>query len=411
MLPDDRLDALLTSLEEGRLQPADVDADLLPLVKVARRLSHLDSAAPSPDFASDLHSRLMAHTAALQARHADFADATLPGAAYAPDDMTVPLATLPLGNARVNHATWPTRSSGSGAVDQPARRPSRGHRSRLFWQGLAAAVVFLVCGGTFGVAAFAQPGNPLYGLRTLEGHVGVAVAPTGADRAQQQLNGASTALATFESAVTQHSGDAAYTQALAGVRKQEAAAAQAVSSLTSSSAYPQLLTQLQGVQARERTDLRQALPLVGWESRLATTLALGDLGDAIPHITSASATEATGDGGGSWRVEIHGGGFLPGATLVVNGRPAGTVLSVTPNTLLATIPAGAIDGSPQALGVSNTDGTAAQTEQPGVQTAGDQPTPGPEATPTSGDNQGGGGDGGGTGGGDHGGTPTPSPHK
>ncbi|HKV85051.1 MAG TPA: hypothetical protein VJN88_10870 [Ktedonobacterales bacterium] len=406
MLPDDRLDALLTSLDEGRLQPADVDPDLLPLVKVARRLSHLDSAAPSPDFASDLHSRLVARTAALQARQADFADVTLPGQSYAPEDMTVPLATRPLGNAPIQRDTWPTLSPGVGVVDRHARRPRRTHRSRLFWQGLAAAVVFLVCGGTFGVAAFAQPGNPLYGLRALESHVGVAVAPTGADRAQQQLNSASAALTTLEGVVTRHSGDAAYTQALAGVRKQEAAASQAVGSLSSSSAYPQLLTQLQGVQARERADLRQALPLVGWENRLATTLALGDLGDTIPRITSASATEATGDGGGSWRVEIHGGGFLPGATLVVNGQPVGTVLSVTQDTLLATIPAGAIAGAPHALGVSNTDGTAAQTDQLGVQTSGDQPTPGPEATPTSGDNGGGG-----TGGGDHNGTPTPSPRK
>jgi hypothetical protein len=268
--------------------------------------------------------------------------------------------------------------------------------------------VFLICGGTFGVAAFAQPGNPLYGLRTLEGHVGVAVAPTGADRAQQQLNGATAALTTLETVVSRHSDDAAYTQALAGVRQQEAAATQAVGALSSSASYPQLLTQLQAVQARERADLRQALPLVGWENRLATTLALGDLGDALPHITSASVTEATGDGGGSWRVEIHGGGFLPGATLVVNGQPAGTVLSVNSETLLATIPADAIVGAPRALGVSNPDGTAAQTDQLGVQTTGDQPTPGPEATPTSGDNGGGGGDGGG---GDHGGTPTPSPHK
>ena len=418
MLPDDRLDALLTSLDEGRVQPAEVDADLWPLVAVARRLSRLDSAAPAPDFASDLHGRLMAHTAALQARRPDYSDATLPGVAYAPNDMTVPLRTRPLGNGPSQRGAWLDGARGSAPTGAPklwpnaasarAARTNGRRRSRLFWQGLAAAVVFLVCGGTFGVAAFAQPGNPLYGLRTLEGHVGVAIAPTAADRAQQQLNSATAALTTFESVVSRHSGDAAYTQALAGVRQQEAAATLAVGALSSSATYPQLLTQLQAVQARERADLRQALPLIGWENRLATTLALGDLGDTLPHITSASATEATGDGGGSWRVEIHGGGFLPGATLVVNGQPAGTVLSVNAETLLATIPAGAIKGAPRALGVSNPDGTAAQTDQLGVQTTGDQPTPGPEATPTSGDNGGGGGDGGG---GDHSGTPTPSPHK
>ncbi|MGH2484622.1 MAG: hypothetical protein ACRDHE_01290, partial [Ktedonobacterales bacterium] len=252
MLPDDRLDALLTSLDEGKVQPAEVDADLWPLVRVARRLSHLDAAAPSPDFAADLHSRLMARTAALQAQRADFADATLPGAAYAPaayapDDMTVPLRTRPLGNAPIQHKTWPTHSTGAVAVDRRTSSARRGHRSRLLWQGLAAAVVFLVCGGTFGVAAFAQPGNPLYGLRTLEGHVGVAVAPTAADRAQQQLTSATAALITLENVVTQHSGDAAYTQALAGVRTRETAATQAVGAALSSSAYPQLLTQLQGV--------------------------------------------------------------------------------------------------------------------------------------------------------------------
>lgn len=414
MLPEDNLDLLLSSRALGSSTMGDDASELNPLVDVADRLARLGQVKPGADFASELHGDLMARVAMLRdgrafptGGQAVSADA----GQYAP--------TVPLAPRSFEERTTPMRQmrqwSDHDALDPtvvdlpelprptPVRR-ARVSRSRVFWQGLAAAVVLLVCGGTLSVAAFAQPGSPLYALRQLEAHVGVPGAQSASDRARQQLGATDNALTALTAMVTQHGGDAAYAQALATLRADNVSAAATVHSLTSSD-RPQLLAQLQGLQARERQTLDSVLTQVSWDNQVATTQALGDLGESIPQITSAAANLVTTDGGSFWHVELLGSGFAPGAALVVNGQRLGTVSAVTSGALSATIPASAVDGQPRALGVVNPDGTAAQVNQPGPQGGtGDQPTPGGEPTATPGVTQGGDG----SGGGDHSGTPTPT---
>lgn len=410
MLPEDKLDSLLSARAHGS-SPMDEDAgELQSLVDVADRLTRMGQAQPEPDFAAELHGDLMARVALLREERALAASGPIVQpytGQYAP---TIPLS-LHASDAR----TTPIRRWDDGALDPtiadlpeaPRRsttRRTRVSRSRVFWQGIAAAVVLLVCGGTLSVAAFANPGSPLYALRQLEGHVGVPSAPSAADRARQQLSAANNALTALTAVVTQHGGDAAYAQALASLRTDEATAANTLNSLTPSD-RAQLLPQLQDLQARERSALHGALAQVGWDNRLATTQALGDLGETIPQITSAVATQVTTDGGSFWRVELRGSGFAPGAALVINGQRVDVVSDGSATTLSATIEASAIGGQPITLGVVNPDGGAAQTTQVNAQTGtGDQPTPGTEPTATPGDNHNGD-----SGGGDHSGTPTPTP--
>ncbi len=150
-----------------------------------------------------------------------------------------------------------------------------------------------------------------------------------------------------------------------------------------------------------RHDLRAALSSRAWPDRLTTTSALAELGDAVPSVAHAIVAH---EGDRRWQVTLSGAGFQPGAVLLVNGVPVGTAHVVSPSLLTAEV--GDVASLRQmALGVGNTDGTAAATES--VATASATPTPGGS------DDHGGQGRGTGTGkgghGGDHSGTPTPTP--
>lgn len=409
MLPEDKLDSLLASSARGRAPTGEDTGELRPLLDVAGRLERMGQITPTPRFASELHDDLMARVALLREERALGANAPaaqMDTGQYAP--------TVPLRPRSLDDRTTPMRRWDNEALDPtiadlpeaPGRAPTRrshGSRTRVFWQGLAAAVVLLVCGGALSVAAFAQPGSPLYALRKLEQHVGVPGVASASDRANQQLGAANSALAALSTVVAQHGSDAAYAQALATLRSDDATAAATVNNLTSSDRL-QLQAQLQDLRTRERQALHDALSQVSWDNRLSTTQALGDLGETIPHISGASATLVTTDGGSFWHVELHGSGFTTGAALVVNGQQVGVVQELTGSALSATVPARAIAGSPHALGFVNPDGTATQTTQVGPSSGtGDQPTPGTEPTATPGDNHNGNG-----GGGDGGGTPTPT---
>jgi hypothetical protein len=171
---------------------------------------------------------------------------------------------------------------------------------------------------------------------------------------------------------------------------------------------------------RERHDLRVALPTLDWSHRIATTSALGQAGDSVLVVMSAASTavqlgQGESEDSSQRLVVVHGAGFQPGAVLLINGIPSGTVTAVSPTTLEARIDAHALDGRGVSIGVGNPDGTAAAAQHGKGDDGGDGS--GSHGTPTpgsghSGDDSGGGDKSGGTSGGhsgDHNGTPTPTP--
>jgi hypothetical protein len=119
---------------------------------------------------------------------------------------------------------------------------------------------------------------------------------------------------------------------------------------------------------------------------------LADIGDSVLHVTQVSMVYS-GHGQHLWQVTVSGTDFQQGAVLLMNGRPAGTVFSVTPTTLVAQLSGDDSAPLPSSIGIANPDNTAALTsnvsshEQENV-------TPSPQQTP-SGDDHGGdrGGDG------------------
>lgn len=384
---DDRLDALLAASGQP-VSPLPDDEDALalaPLLAAAQRLAPLRDAQPSVRFADQLERRILAHASTLRAAATpDGGDApamsllvpdSVPAVADS-DALTQPKTIVPLG-------TWGPRTEAAG----PAHRARRGARLPAWGRALAAACVLLALGsGLFAAAANAQPGSPLFGLHRAQQWAQVALASP-SDKARLHLQYAGDALAALDHAAAQHSGDPAYASALDTLQSELAAAASSIAALPAGQTHDTLAAQLAALQQRARDDLRAALPGLGWDDRVATTAALGALGESVPRITSAAIHEIAGQdaqaathGTHAVRIVVSGGGFVAGTQMVINGQVAGTVLSVSGGMLIAQLSLDPSSARIVSIGVENPDGTAAQTADVGHGAA-VTPTPAPTATP------------------------------
>lgn len=407
----DRLDALLVTLRVPERPPATRpgDEDLEPLLAAARTLLPLREAAPSAAFTHTLEARLLSHAAALTSTGSSAAAAVEKGAGAAPSSMSFV-------------GPGPVARPASGR--DPARRlrpQPRARHLRFLWPAVAA--ILLLTLGTFTAAAAAGPGSPLYALHRLEQTARVALSINPADRVRLHLQYATEALAAADSAA--RSGNVAgYRDSLSTLRNEVDTATNELRLVAPGSEYDGLASSLSALRTRAIVELRTNLPLLSWSQRISTTDALANFGDIVPHVASATAirlqtggsansanspnsTTASANGVHTWRVQLSGTGFVPGARLLVNGQPAGTVLSVSGTTLVATYTAQ--DGQPPALlGIANPDQTAAQTAAVRLDMSDSSSgSPGPASTPGSGGQGGSGKDGHGT----HSGTPTPAPRR
>ncbi|HEU5440789.1 MAG TPA: hypothetical protein VFU88_16000 [Ktedonobacterales bacterium] len=442
---EDRLDALLSArraaaVRNGAWMPVE-DAELALLLTADDRLAFLREATPAADFADALEQRLLARSGALAVQHAVASgDAptiagsdypTLPnghtnGAFIAYDgdaaptrpDLTQPVA-----------GEWPvpsTRTSPARRAARVLRFPSGG----TWMRSLAAAVVLLVLGASvLSAAADAAPGSFLFGLRRAEQWFSVQVASDPAAKVRLHLQYAEQALGALDTAVAHQAGDPAYAAALATLRTEAAAASDGLQTLAPGATRDDLAAQLETFQRHARGDLRAALPGLSWPDRVITTTALGELGDdSVPRISTVtvrpdpSSDDHGGDSHGGnpsdngaaaihrYRVEVSGSGFAAGAMLMVNGKVAGSVLSVSPSQLVAEVTLDPAALHNMSIGIQNPDSTAATSSithgAPVV-----APTAAATATPDDhGGHSGHSGDGSGSGsGGGSGGSATPSP--
>ncbi len=337
MLPEDRLDALLSRGPAREATPTD--EGLSRLLETAQRLEPLRAAAPRPIFAETLQDLILARAAAIRAG----------------GDVTEPMAAAP------------GRSLSFGREGAPLRLPHlaplrRRRRSPLMWQVAAAAVlVFLLGGGFLAAGASAAPGTPFYGLHRWEQGFRAGLAPSPADKVSLHLSYADDALQSFDGTVADHGSDASLADALTTILSEQNAAAEELASVSSAAEHQALATQLASFSQQASRDLRAALPQIDWASRLRATTTLGGLGEQVPSVSSVRFTQGDDDvKNAPWHVQVQGAGFATGAILVVDGQPGGTVLSVTPTLLVAEWSNGAPPHG-VSVGVQNPDGTAAQT--------------------------------------------------
>lgn len=359
MLPEDRLDALLSDgdvADPSRLPPAD---ELTPLVMAAHRLDALRTATPRADFGDSLHARLLAYAATRQTTE-----------------------QMPQGDGAVVAAPTATRPRTLPWTEQPPQREARSGPRRRFrsplWQVAAAAVLLIfVGGGLLAAAASAAPGSPLYGLRRWEQDTRASLASP-ADRVRLHLGYAKDALHAYNGIVSQQAGDPAYSDALSTLISEEQAAARGLASVPAGGEHDDLASQLSALRQQTLADLHNALPQIGWEDRVSTTTALATLGEPVLVVSSAHIQRddaGSAHGSVAWRIEVHGSGFTDGAICMIDGRQVGVVVVVTPALVVAVVQGAAPPGGAM-VGVQNPDGTAAQTSD--VQR---DPSKGPEATP------------------------------
>jgi IPT/TIG domain len=418
MEPEEKLDTLLALPTSSDWRPVDADSTqsqnghdgLQALLDAADRVAELSTAEPSLDFTARLEAQFLAHIDELQEHDGvelvavgDTEAALLRG-----DDSP----TLP-GSWWLSEAEETTEAD----IDAPwpPAAPWRASRPRSRWRRLlwpvAAAVLLLALGAsTFLAAAASGPGAPLYGLHRWEQGVQVTMASSAAERTRLHLTYAEEALAALNAAAARHQSGGPYIDALATLNEEIQAAATSLNSVSAGSDRTSLSSQLSQLRAQGRADLHIALSVLPWPGRVMTTAVLGAIGDTVLRVNGATMVyfEDSSQDQHLWQITVTGSGFAPGAVLLVNGAPAGTVSSVTPTRLVAQMPGDDSGPLPGSIGVADPDNTAAQTsdvssqdQQPEQSTA----TPSPQSTP-DGDNHGGGGHDGGnsTGGGSSGGS-------
>lgn len=318
-----RLDALLS----GSSSPTPADRPLFPLLHTAERFWELEEQAePSVFFTRTLEQRLMREAAEIRKA--------------GPNAPKQHVATTSAWDSPPQRREWD--------VDR---------RRRLFWRLAAVAVILFSLVGTLSLASQATPASPLYGLRQLERTVQLQLAFDSVARAQVRVAVAQDALTELEYAITQRkTSPANYRAHLAEFQSDYHAASDAVAAVSSSNQRAGLEQSLVAIQARAIADLHGALVGMDWPDRVATTATLSALGETAPIITRVTYSHAANE----LTLHISGAGFASGATLYLDGRPAGKAHSVAANAIEVTLPGVTALDPGATVGVSNPDGTAAQ---------------------------------------------------
>jgi hypothetical protein len=415
MLPEDRLDALLTLRVETRRGHQTVNtigavaepADLQPLLVAADRVAALRDEEPSEDFAARLEAIFLSRATYLRERDGI---APLPILAPPPlmgnDDPTLPnMLSGDEWAAALGNGTWTETARGN--------QGSRSVDRQMVWRRLLvpalAAMLLLAIGmTTLTAAAAAGPGSPLYGLHRWEQNLRANITGSTADRAQLHISNAQDALLALNGAVTNHQTGATYDEALATFRDEARAAATSLDNVPAGGEHDTLAAQLDQLHTQGIADLHTALPVLSWPQRIETTGVLAEIGDQVLAVTQADMVYSE-HGQHLWTITLSGSGFQPGAVLLMNGQPVTATITVTPTKLVAQISGDDSAPRPSSIGVGNPDNTAAATTSiTSNETNDDDATPGAQQTPGSddhsGDHQGSSGGSAtptGTGGGDH----------
>jgi hypothetical protein len=360
----DSLDALLSSQPSARWSlPTSQREELEPLLDLADDLALVRNVLPASTFADDLEARLIGRAR----RHATGALGVVAeedGAADVDYTPTIPALAMPA---------------------RPSRRASslaRGSErvSWRVWTSLAAVILLALTITTLTVAANASPGSALYGMRRWQEDARTNLAMSDADRANLHLQYATDALDALDATVAQHASLNTYDEALGRFTDELRQANDALALVPAGGDRDTLSVRLEDLRARGRRDLGAALPSLDWPGRIATTSALGSLGEPVLTLAQVSGVRSSVSGGRIWTITITGSGFQNGAILLVRQRPAGHVVSLTATKMVAQMAAGEETSLPHDIGVGNPDNTATTTAHVDSERE-DDSTPGAIGTP------------------------------
>lgn len=410
MEPEERLNHLLSQRGEVSANHASAPGERFPmeseqsnaggsdeldsLLHVADRFAVWGTAEPSSAFAQQLEAKLITRFAT-------------------PSSDAVPNALIAVPPREDAQHTGPPREA-VGPASAPAaagtrRRQGKGHFrgihiGSLRWQAVAAVLLIGIVASALAAAiAGARPGQPFYAVVRFGQGVRTDLASRPEERARLHLTYAQDALAAFDAAISQQSGDQAYRDTLTALVDEERAAGGEISHLPAGATRDELSTQLETMLQSGRRDLHAALLALNWPMRVEVTGALGQLGDLVPTSASSSVAGVTVGDAYVWILTVHGSGFQRGAILLVDAKPMGMVTSDSATTLVAQIGAAELNPGAHQIGVGNPDGTAVLVGTVTIVVPDDHGhhggsgSPTPQGTPGSDDHHGGSSSGGGSG--------------
>lgn len=400
MQPEERLDILISQRQSGDVVAANDDitrpgtaesasSDWInrghagesdPLLAAADRFAVWGNEDPAPAFADRLETELLARFAVplgdIQLQGAIQGDAAVAGTR---EERRMPAhegalpGTLPQPHVDMDGRRQPQNEEDilhqqagttAGRTPRPPllllpRRLPQVRTSRLLGYAAAAAVLFIIGSSALAAAALAAgPGQALYGMHRLEQGAWTDLATSPDERVRLHLQYAQEALGGFDTAVAQHANSQADRDALATFEQESQAAADGIASLPASDTRTALAAQLATLRGRAEQELLAALPKLDWSLRADVTVAIGQLGVSVPHVTQAAISGTSHDGNYLWTVTVTGSGFAPDAVLLIDGRPIGTVISRSTTSLVVQINGNQLSDGTYTVGVGNPDGTA-----------------------------------------------------
>jgi hypothetical protein len=249
-------------------------------------------------------------------------------------------------------------------------RPQRPLVHRAWCAALGIAAALLACVGILTASAHSLPGDALYGLKQAEEQFTLDFSNSPQDRVNAQINQLHSTLADLNTVVNAGRGDDAIRLALNSVADKTNNARTAVTTLPAGASRDAAQQNLNSILKDEDQTLRHLLNQMDWPVRLAFTRQLGALGDPIPTVTRVTTLAQSN---GTLQITLTGTNFAPGARLVIDGQPGGTVTGNTQGLLTASISHATGLFGEHEIGVLNPDGTAAQMTY-GKDTDHDQPS-------------------------------------
>lgn len=237
------------------------------------------------------------------------------------------------------------------------RRHFRRTLRQVWGISASACIVF----GLLGVAlvnASAQsvPGDWLYSLKQLRNQIALSQAQTAGAKAQIALQQLQSALADFNDEVAHHRSDADIHQSLTVLVGATTTAQVATNALSASSERTTAQVALSQELAKEEGILHHLLGQVDWPIRVMMSTQLGNLGAVVPQIIGVIVTRQRG----MIVLDLQGAHFGSGIQVSIDGQLVGAPTEATATTLLVSVTVPLWDGHDHAVGVQNSDGTAAE---------------------------------------------------
>lgn len=324
MKSEEYLDRLIESRQYGREPFPPADGEVASGLAAARTLERLNELDVPPDFARRLELSIRLRARELAHDH---------------DSSHADTRPLPVS---IPHSPRPRRLAM--------------HRAWIAALGIAAALL-LACVGILTVSAQSLPGDPLYGLKQATEQFRMNFSNSPQDRINAQIDQLHSALADLNTVVNNRRSDDAIRVALNSIADDTKSAREAVAAMLTGTDRDTAQQNLQNTLSEEDQTLRSLLAQVDWTVKVAFTQQLGVLGDPVPTVTHVTTALQSN---GTLLITLTGTNFAPGARLIINGQPAGTVITNMPGKLTAILsnPTGLFNR--HSIGILNPDGTAAQ---------------------------------------------------